>query len=153
MKRTATAAIAAATSLSLAVVPAYAQDTDDPAKDDTNASSQDNQDNQGSSSQGDQQDGKKTGSSDISDEDAQKYYKENKDKATGLAKPKEGKEDEDVSSALLSSIKSDASNGWEPGKTANILLGTGIGALVLGILAVVAGGGAIPGLGNIKLPF
>lgn len=153
MKRTATAAIAAATALSLAVVPAYAQDTDDPAKGDTNASSQDNQDNQGSSSEGDQQDGKKTGSSDISDEDAQKYYKENKDKATGLAKPKEGKEDEDVSSALLSSIKSDASNGWEPGKTANILLGTGIGALVLGILAVVAGGGAIPGLGNIKLPF
>lgn len=150
MKRTATAAIAAATALSLAVVPAYAQDTDDPAKGDTNASSQDNQ---GSSSQGDQQDGKKTGSSDISDEDAQKYYKENKGKATGLAKPKEGKEDEDVSSALLSSIKSDKANDWEPGKTANILLGTGIGALVLGILAVVAGGGAIPGLGNIKLPF
>lgn len=150
MKRTATAAIAAATALSLAVVPAYAED----AKDDTNASSQDNQ---GSSSkdgkQGDKQDGKKVSSSDISDEDAQKYYKENKGKATGLAKPREGKEDEDVSSALLSSIKSDASNGWEPGKTANILLGTGIGALVLGILAVVAGGGAIPGLGNIKLPF
>lgn len=154
MKRTATAAIAAATALSLAIVPAYAEDAKDPGKDDTNASSQDNQ---GSSSkdgkQGDKQDGKKVSSSDISDEDAQKYYKENKDKATGLAKPKEGKEDEDVSSALLSSIKSDASNGWEPGKTANILLGTGIGALVLGILAVVAGGGAIPGLGNIKLPF
>lgn len=151
MKRTATAAIAAATALSLAVVPAYAQDTDDPAKGDTNASSQDNQDNQGSSSQGDQQDGKKTGSSDISDEDAQNYWKENKDKATGLAKPKEGQDE--ASSALLSSIKSDKANEWEPGKTANILLGTGIGALVLGILAVVAGGGAIPGLGNIKLPF
>lgn len=150
MKRTATAAIAAATALSLAVVPAYAEDAKDPGKDDTNASSQDNQ---GSSSNAEGEDGKKVSSSDISDEDAQKYYKENKDKATGLAKPKEGKEDQDVSSALLSSIKSDASNGWEPGKTANILLGTGIGALVLGILAVVAGGGAIPGLGNIKLPF
>ena len=150
MKRTATAAIAAATALSLAVVPAYAEDAKDPGKDDTNASSNDNQ---GSSSEGEQQDGKKVSSSDISDEDAQNYYKENQDKATGLAKPKEGKEDEDVSSALLSSIKSDKANGGEPGKTANILLGTGIGALVLGILAVVAGGGAIPGLGNIKLPF
>ena len=43
MKRTATAAIAAATALSLAVVPAYAEDAKDPGKDDTNASSQDNQ--------------------------------------------------------------------------------------------------------------
>lgn len=150
MKRTATAAIAAATALSLAVVPAYAEDAKDPGKDDTNASSQDNQ---GSSSEGEQQDGKKVSSSDISDEEAQAYYKERQKDATGLAKPKEGKEGEDVSSALLSSIKSDKANDWEPGKTANILLGTGIGALVLGILAVVAGGGAIPGLGNIKLPF
>lgn len=150
MKRTATAAIAAATALSLAVVPAYAEDAKDPGKDDTNASSNDNQ---GSSSEGDQQDGKKVSSSDISDEEAQAYYKERQKDATGLAKPKEGKEGEDVSSALLSSIKSDKANDWEPGKTANILLGTGIGALVLGILAVVAGGGAIPGLGNIKLPF
>lgn len=150
MKRTATAAIAAATALSLAVVPAYAEDAKDPGKDDTNASSNDNQ---GSSSEGEQQDGKKVSSSDISDEEAQAYYKERQKDATGLAKPKEGKEGEDVSSALLSSIKSDKANGWEPGKTANILLGTGIGALVLGILAVVAGGGAIPGLGNIKLPF
>ncbi|OHF40316.1 hypothetical protein [Corynebacterium sp. HMSC074A01] len=148
MKRTATAAIAAATALSLAVVPAYAEDAKDPGKDDTNASSNDNQ---GSSSEGDQQDGKKVSSSDITDEQAQQYWKDNKDKATGLAKPKEGQDE--ASSALLSSIKSDASNGWEPGKTANILLGTGIGALVLGILAVVAGGGALPGLGNIKLPF
>lgn len=150
MKRTATAAIAAATALSLAVVPAYAEDAKDPGKDDTNASSNDNQ---GSSSEGEQQDGKKVSSSDISDEEAQAYYKERQKDATGLAKPKEGKEGEDVSSALLSSIKSDKANDWEPGKTANILLGTGIGALVLGILAVVAGGGAIPGLGNIKLPF
>lgn len=150
MKRTATAAIAAATALSLAVVPAYAEDAKDPGKDDTNASSNDNQ---GSSSKDDKQDGDKVSSSDISDEDAQKYYKERQKDATGLAKPKEGKEDEDISSALLSSIKSDKANDWEPGKTANILLGTGIGALVLGILAVVAGGGAIPGLGNIKLPF
>ncbi|MCG7277929.1 hypothetical protein MHJ95_02810 [Corynebacterium imitans] len=150
MKRTATAAIAAATALSLAVVPAYAEDAKDPGKDDTNASSNDNQ---GSSSEGEQQDGKKVSSSDITDEEAQAYYKERQKDATGLAKPKEGKEGEDVSSALLSSIKSDKANGWEPGKTANILLGTGIGALVLGILAVVAGGGAIPGLGNIKLPF
>ena len=148
MKRTATAAIAAATALSLAVVPAYAEDAKDPGKDDTNASSNDNQ---GSSSEGDQQDGKKVSSSDITDEQAQQYWKDNKDKAIGLAKPKEGQDE--ASSALLSSIKSDASNGWEPGKTANILLGTGIGALVLGILAVVAGGGALPGLGNIKLPF
>lgn len=150
MKRTSTAAIAAATALSLAVVPAYAEDAKDPGKDDTNASSNDNQ---GSSSEGEQQDGKKVSSSDITDEEAQAYYKERQKDATGLAKPKEGKEDEDVSSALLSSIKSDKANDWEPGKTANILLGTGIGALVLGILAVVAGGGAIPGLGNIKLPF
>ena len=150
MKRTASAAIAAATALSLAVVPAYAEDAKDPGKDDTNASSNDNQ---GSSSEGEQQDGKKVSSSDISDEEAQAYYKERQKDATGLAKPKEGKEGEDVSSALLSSIKSDKANDWEPGKTANILLGTGIGALVLGILAVVAGGGAIPGLGNIKLPF
>ncbi len=152
MKRTATAAIAAATALSLAVVPAYAEDAKDPGKDDTNASSQDNQ-GSSSNAEGEQQDGKKVSSSDITDEEAQAYYKERQKDATGLAKPKEGKEDEDVSSALLSSIKSDKANDWEPGKTANILLGTGIGALVLGILAVVAGGGAIPGLGNIKLPF
>ena len=152
MKRTATAAIAAATALSLAVVPAYAEDAKDPGKDDTNASSQDNQ-GSSSNAEGEQQDGKKVSSSDITDEEAQAYYKERQKDATGLAKPKEGKEGEDVSSALLSSIKSDKANGWEPGKTANILLGTGIGALVLGILAVVAGGGAIPGLGNIKLPF
>mgnify|MGYP001757902206 FL=1 len=67
----------------------------------------------------------------------------------------EGKDGEskDLSDAFLSSIKSDKANDWEPGKTANILLGTGIGALVLGVLAAVAASGAVPGLGNIKLPF
>lgn len=146
MKRTATAALAAATALSLAVAPAYAED-------DTNGPKED----QGSSaSQAEGKDGEKTGSSDITDEAAKKYFNENKDKATGIVKSatetKEGEEPKELSDAFLSSIKSDKANDWEPGKTANILLGTGIAAAVLGLLAAVAASGAVPGL-NINFPF
>lgn len=146
MKRSASAALAAVTALSLAVAPAYAQDDANGPKEDQGASS----------SQAEGKDGEKTGSSDITDEAAKDYFEANKDKATGIVKSStEGKDGEskDLSDAFLSSIKSDKANDWEPGKTANILLGTGIGALVLGVLAAVAASGAVPGLGNIKLPF
>ena len=145
MKRFTAAALAAATAMSLAVAPAYAQDDVNSPQEDQGASS----------SQAEGKDGEKTGSSDITDEAAKDYFEDNKDQATGIVKAStEGKEGEskDLNDAFLSSIKSDKANDWAPGKTANILLGTGIGALVLGILAAVAASGAVPGL-NINLPF
>ena len=153
MKRTATAALAAATAMSLAVAPAFAEENTPNGENNATLNATD-EENGGSSSQGEGQDGEKTGSSDITDEDAKKYFNENKDKATGIVKSatetKEGEEPKELSNAFLSSIKSDAANDWEPGKTANILLGTGIGAVVLGLLAAIAAGGVIPGL---NLPF
>ncbi|MBL7284755.1 hypothetical protein FPH17_10425 [Corynebacterium godavarianum] len=153
MKRTATAALAAATAMSLAVAPAFAEESAPNGENDTTPNATD-EENGGSSSQGESKEGEKTGSSDISDEAAKDYFDANKDKATGIVKSstegKEGEDPKELSDAFLSSIKSDKANEWEPGKTANILLGTGIGAVVLGLLAAVAAGGVIPGL---NLPF
>ena len=76
MKRSASAALAAVTALSLAVAPAYAQDDANGPKEDQGASS----------SQAEGKDGEKTGSSDITDEAAKDYFEANKDKATGIVK-------------------------------------------------------------------
>ena len=135
MKRTITAAIAAATALSLAVVPAQAET---PAK--PNLSSNQQQDNSGSS----KKDGeKKESSSKISDEDAIKEaLAGNKTKIVeSIVKGKESAEDKAKAlGPLASSFKSDKSNGWDFGTTFNILLGTGIAALLLVIFNFVKGG-------------
>ena len=128
MKRMTAAAVAAATAMSLATVPAIAQE--------------------GSADTG-------TGkSSEIENEDALDYARDNADKATGLAKNALGKETQEerdkALNPLASSLKSDKANNWAPGKTADILLGTGITAAILGLIAFFANSGG--GL-NLKLPF
>lgn len=51
---------------------------------------------------------------------------------------------------LISSLKSDAAQGWAPGTTADVLLGTGITAALLALIAFVVNSGLVPGL---QLPF
>ena len=126
MKRTITAAIAAATALSLAVVPAQAET---PKKPELSASQQ----------QGE----KRESSSKISNEDAIKEaLAGNKTKI--VESIVNGKDtDADKAKALgplASSFKSDKSNDWDFGTTFNILLGTGIAALLLVIFNFVKGG-------------
>ena len=145
MKRFTTAAVAAATALSLVATPAFAEE----AQPKEQGSSQ-----QSSSKEGDNKDGNKKKSSEIEEEEALNYAKNNKDKATGLAKSalaKEGAEEQNKAlKPLISSLKSDKANEWDPGKTANILLGTGITAALLALIAFVAQSGMVPGL---QLPF
>lgn len=120
MKRFSTAAVAAAMSVSLVAAPAMAQDNTE-----------------------------KTGSSKISDEEAIAYIQNSgKDQTRilqSITKDKTGEEYTKAVAPLASSLKSDKAQGWNPGKTFNILLGTGIAAAVLGIVAFLAG--------NVKLPF
>ena len=133
MKRITTAAIAAATAMSLATVPAMAEE-----------GSSEN----GGSSVASQEDNKKVKSSEIDEKDAIEYAKDNKDKAKGPVKSALDKDDQDKAlGPLASSLKSDKANDWEPGKTANILLGTGITAAILAVIAFLTNGGGL------KLPF
>lgn len=126
MKRTITAAIAAATALSLAVVPAQAET---PKKPELSASQQ----------QGE----KKESSSKISNEDAIKEaLAGNKTKIVeSIVNGKDAEADKAKAlGPLASSFKSDKSNDWDFGTTFNILLGTGIAALLLVIFNFVKGG-------------
>lgn len=126
MKRTITAAIAAATALSLAVVPAQAET---PKKPELSASQQ----------QGE----KKESSSKISNEDAIKEAlagDQTKIVESILKDKKTADEKGKALGPLASSFKSDKSNGWDFGTTFNILLGTGIAALLLVIFNFVKGG-------------
>ena len=126
MKRTITAAIAAATALSLAVVPAQAET---PKKPELSASQQ----------QGE----KKESSSKISNEDAIKEAlagDQTKIVESILKDKKTADEKDKALRPLASSFKSDKSNDWDFGTTFNILLGTGIAALLLVIFNFVKGG-------------
>lgn len=55
--------------------------------------------------------------------------------------------------ALKSSFKNDANQGYKLGTTFEILLGTGIAAVVLAILGGAAAAGVIPGVSLPALPF
>ncbi|MCZ9293787.1 hypothetical protein [Corynebacterium meitnerae] len=125
MKRTITAAIAAATALSLAVVPAQAET---PKKPELSASQQ----------QGE----KKESSSKISNEDAiDSAIKGDKTKIVeSIVKDKDEAGQKKALGPLASSFKSDKSNDWKFGTTFDILLGTGIAALLLVIFNFVKGG-------------
>ena len=134
MKRTATAAIAAATAMSLATVPAMAEEEGSSGN--------------GGSSVGSQEGNNNKKSSEYTNEEAINYAKDNKDKAKGPVKSALDKDDDGKSlGSLASSLKSDKANDWEPGKTANILLGTGITAAILAVIAFLTNGGGL------KLPF
>ena len=65
-------------------------------------------------------------------------------------KNKTHKFDDAAKGALNSSLKNDANNGYKLGTTFEILLGTGIAALVLAVLGGAAYAGVIPG---VQLPF
>lgn len=119
MKRFATAAVAAATALSLSTGAAYAQDPDPNAV-------------HGSSS----------------DEYTAGYVlgaaiKEGLNPGTGVTSSLRNSIDngKEISSALGSSAKADAANGWKVGTTFEILLGVGIAAVVglAGVAAANAG--------------
>lgn len=135
MKRLAAATLASATALSLAVTPALAADS--------------------------------RGSSNISDEEILNYasvmfYKE-ATSGDGVSKPfagssragifkNETKEDATrQANVMRSSYQSDYSNGWKIGTTYDVLVGTGIAAVVLAVLGVAASAtGVLPAF---NLPF
>ena len=154
MKRITTAAVAAATALSLVATPAFAEDNKDGSSNENQGSSQ-QQDKEGDKG-GSSKDGEtKKKSSEIDDKDALGYAKETKNgEPTGLVKnaleKKTAVEQEKALKPLISSLKSDKANEWAPGKTADILLGTGITAALLALIAFVVNSGLVPGL---KLPF
>ena len=143
MKRFATAAIAATTALSLAVVPAGAVNAGDNTPKGLGYDS----------------------SSKVSEDEAIGYaflmaLAERLEAGTGMSAPFKGSSDAGVfktkagennkksDSIFLSSYKNDANNGYKLGTTYDILVGTGIAAA---ILALVGGIAAQQGL--IKLPF
>lgn len=136
MKRITTAAIAAATAMSLATVPAMAEEEGSSGNGGSSVGSQD------------ENNGNNKKSSEYTNEEAIDYAKDNKDKAKGPVKSALDKDDDGKSlGSLASSLKSDKANDWEPGKTANILLGTGITAAILAVIAFLTNGGGL------KLPF
>ena len=134
MKRTITAAIAAATALSLAVVPAQAETA---AKPDLSSNQQ--QSNSGSSNKDGE---KKESSSKISNEAAiEGALAGDKTKIVeSIVKDKDEAGQKKALGPLASSFKSDKSNDWKFGTTFDILLGTGIAALLLVIFNFVKGG-------------
>lgn len=153
MKRITTAAVAAATALSLVATPAFAEDNKDGSSNDNQGSSQ-QQDKEGDKG-GSSKDGEtKKKSSELTDQDAIDYANKKSDELTGLVKKaaeKDTKEErEKALKPLISSLKSDAAQGWAPGTTADVLLGTGITAALLALIAFVVNSGLVPGL---KLPF
>lgn len=157
MKRTATAAVAAATALSIVAAPAFAEETAGTGETKEASSIADIVKSSDKDREDSSQDGEKSssikGSSDIDDDAARNYY--NKDEASPLLNRIVGdKTDDDLNDALkpfTSSLKADAAQEWNPGTTLNILIGVGVVAALLGI----ANAGVIPGLSlpNIPLPF
>ncbi|WP_276909690.1 hypothetical protein [Corynebacterium riegelii] len=153
MKRITTAAVAAATALSLVATPAFAEDNKDGSSNENQGSSQ-QQDKEGDKG-GSSKDGEtKKKSSELTDQDAIDYANKKSDELTGLVKKaaeKDTKEErEKALKPLISSLKSDAAQGWAPGTTADVLLGTGITAALLALIAFVVNSGLVPGL---QLPF
>ena len=153
MKRITTAAVAAATALSLVATPAFAEDNKDGSSNDNQGSSQ-QQDKEGDKGGSSKEGETKKKSSELTDQDAIDYANKKSDELTGLVKKaaeKDTKEErEKALKPLISSLKSDAAQGWAPGKTADILLGTGITAALLALIAFVVNSGLVPGL---QLPF
>ena len=152
MKRITTAAVAAATALSLVATPAFAEDNKDGSSNENQGSSQ-QQDKEGDKG-GSSKDGEtKKKSSELTDQDAIDYANKKSDELTGLVKKaaeKDTKEErEKALKPLISSLKSDAAQGWAPGTTADVLLGTGITAALLALIgggAFAAQQGLIPGV-------
>ena len=153
MKRITTAAVAAATALSLVATPAFAEDNKDGSSNENQGSSQ-QQDKEGDKGGSSKEGETKKKSSELTDQDAIDYANKKSDELTGLVKKaaeKDTKEErEKALKPLISSLKSDAAQGWAPGTTADILLGTGITAALLALIAFVVNSGLVPGL---KLPF
>lgn len=119
MKRTITAVIAAATALSLAVVPAQAAESSKPEI---------NLPGQNSSKLDDKEViGEAIAPGSDRTKIIESIIKDKEDKAKALG-------------PLTSSLKSDKTNGWAFGTTFNILLGTGIAALLLVVFNFVKGG-------------
>ena len=153
MKRITTAAVAAATALSLVATPAFAEDNKDGSSNENQGSSQ-QQDKEGDKGGSSKEGETKKKSSELTDQDAIDYANKKSDELTGLVKKaaeKDTKEErEKALKPLISSLKSDAAQGWAPGTTADVLLGTGITAALLALIAFVVSSGLVPGL---KLPF
>lgn len=143
MKRFATAAVAATTALSLAVVPAGAVNAGDQFPNGLGYDS----------------------SSKVSEDEAVGYaallaIAERLEAGTGLSAPFKGSSKAGVfqtkavengkksDAIFLSSYKNDANNGYKLGTTYDILVGTGIAATVLALL-----GGVAVQQGLVKLPF
>lgn len=121
IKRTLTAIIAAATAFSLAVVPAQAAESSKPEI---------NLPGQNSSKLDDKE---VIGEAIASESDRTKIIE-------SIIKGKEGEDKAKALGPLASSLKSDKTNDWTFGTTFNILLGTGIAALLLVIFNFVKGG-------------
>lgn len=153
MKRITTAAVAAATALSLVATPAFAEDNKDGSSNENQGSSQ-QQDKEGDKGGSSKEGETKKKSSELTDQDAIDYANKKSDELTGLVKKaaeKDTKEErEKALKPLISSLKSDAAQGWAPGTTADVLLGTGITAALLALIAFVVNSGLVPGL---QLPF
>lgn len=157
MKRTATAAVAAATALSIVAAPAFAEENAATGETKESSSIADTLKSSDKEGEGSAKDGEKSssikGSSEITEDDARNYY--NKDEASPLINrivgDKSGDELNDALKPFTSSLKADKAQDWNPGTTLNILIGVGVVAALLGI----ANAGVIPGLSlpNIPLPF
>lgn len=149
MKRTAAAVLAATTALSLAAVPAHAADDVVYLR--------------GLNKPG--------GSSAVSDKELGEYFfgagfveganekgLTNNEGLTSSVRSMYQRDQENkthkftdaANGPLKSSFKNDANNGYKVGTTFEILLGTGIAALVLAVLGGAAYAGVIPG---VQLPF
>nr|VDG61967.1 Uncharacterised protein [Streptococcus thermophilus] len=151
MRKFTTAAVAAATALSLSVIPATAQSDNDKndisttggtsvgsdngsAKDDKKSSDGSAKDDK-KSSDGSAKDDKKSSDGSAKDD---KKSSEGSAKGNGSSDAKTPihdkiKDNEGSSKLLGSSYKSDEKNGWSKGLTAEILIGFGIGAAALAL--------------------
>ena len=139
MKRITAAALAATTALSLAAVPAQAEE--DTLKNIENAVNP-----------------KKA--SDVSDAYLAGYITQAKVRekvkpGTGYSGPfKSSSEKNQVPKSATSSLKNDAARGYKVGTTYDILVGTGIAAAVVAVLGLgAAAAGMIPGVELPQLPF
>lgn len=139
MKRITAAALAATTALSLAAVPAQAEE--DTLKNIENAVNP-----------------KKA--SDVNDAYLAGYItqakvRERLEPGTGYSGPfKSSSEKNQVPKSATSSLKNDAARGYKVGTTYDILVGTGIAAAVVAVLGLGAvAAGMIPGVELPQLPF
>ena len=139
MKRITAAALAATTALSLAAVPAQAEE--DTLKNIENAVNP-----------------KKA--SEVNDAYLAGYItqakvREKLEPGTGYSGPfKSSSEKNQVPKSATSSLKNDAARGYKVGTTYDILVGTGIAAAVVAVLGLgAAAAGMIPGVELPQLPF